>query len=135
MNGGVLNNNTIMTEMYFLPMTADLENFTNTNGVMWGWQTDPDVLLKGGDPFSKYFDTTGGAKDKNGKSTTTPSIKDFNPTVKPGETPFLDNYSSGTVLQQDTSKSDKNIPDMQEEKASIDPLLIAAMAVAAFSLK
>jgi len=32
-------------------------------------------------------------------------------------------------------KPEPDLPDAQEEKAKIDPLLIAAMAVAAFSLK
>jgi hypothetical protein len=112
------------------PTTEDVMNLVNKNGDSMAWQFSADL---DGD-WERFFDRGGGGLlngNDNGKSTTTPSTKDFNPIVKPGETPFLDYHGSGGT----TTKPKPDLPDAKEEKASIDPLLIAAMAVAAFSLK
>ena len=111
----------------------DVVDMVNKNGDSMAWQFHADL---DGD-WERFFDRGGGGlsnpgNDK-GKSTTTPSSKDFNPTVKPGETPFLDYHGSGGGT---TTKSNQNTkPDPIDYEAKIDPLLIAAMVVAAFSLK
>lgn len=112
------------------PTTEDVMNLVNKNGDSMAWQFSADL---DGD-WERFFDRGGGGLlngNNNGKTTTTPSIKDFNPIVEPGKTPFLDYHGSGATA----TKTKQDLPNPINTEAKIDPLLIAAMAVAAFSLK